>query len=168
MTSFTLNDGDEYEPSAEQIANLKRAYPAADVELQLAAIKLWCDANPKQRKTRRGAQAFMNAWFARVQNDSGRYGKPAETRQRVETSPQEYRHQAAGVEVMRAVLADEVVVPSGGDYEINLTKLAVEIRRRQEALRGERWLTDRSVRSACFGTMYVAICDYFKTGKVSA
>ena len=161
MTTFTLNDGSEFEPSEEQIANMKRAYPAAEVEQQLVAIKLWCESHPSQRKTRRGAQAFMNAWFARVQNESGRFGKVPEIKQRVETSADEYRHQAGAIEAMRATIAG-VGWMGASDYKINLLRLAREIHRRQTALLDVRWHTERGVQSACYGTMAVAVSDWFR------
>ena len=71
VASFTLNDKTRYEVTAEELEYYKRLYPAVDVEQELRKIEGWCDANPKNRKTRAGARKFLNSWLARTQDSGG-------------------------------------------------------------------------------------------------
>lgn len=47
------------------------AYPGVDVIRQLAAMRQWCLANPRKRKTRRGVLSFCNAWLMKEQDKAG-------------------------------------------------------------------------------------------------
>jgi hypothetical protein len=64
-----LNDGSEFGVSKEFLAELEQAYPRVDGAQTLKEIRVWCIANPANRKTRKGAARFINRWFERVQND---------------------------------------------------------------------------------------------------
>lgn len=44
------------------------AYPGVDVIRQLAAMRQWCIANPRKRKTKRGVLAFCNSWLTKEQD----------------------------------------------------------------------------------------------------
>jgi len=44
------------------------AYPGVDVIRQLAAMRQWCIANPRKRKTKRGVLAFCNFWLTKEQD----------------------------------------------------------------------------------------------------
>ncbi|MYM21934.1 hypothetical protein GTP46_04620 [Duganella sp. FT135W] len=46
------------------------AYPGVDLIRQLAAMRQWCVANPRKRKTKRGVLAFCNSWLAKEQDRS--------------------------------------------------------------------------------------------------
>lgn len=65
---FPLADGSEYAVSKELLATLEAAYPAVDGPATLKEIRAWCVTNPRKRKTARGAPAFLNRWFEKVQN----------------------------------------------------------------------------------------------------
>lgn len=47
------------------------AYPGVDVVRQLAAMRQWCIANPRKRKTRRGVLSFCNSWLMKEQDKAG-------------------------------------------------------------------------------------------------
>lgn len=47
------------------------AYPGVDVIRQLAAMRQWCIANPRKRKTARGVMAFCNGWLMKEQDKAG-------------------------------------------------------------------------------------------------
>lgn len=68
VASFLLNDGTEFEVTQEVFNTLANTYPAVDTMQQLKQIAAWSFANPKYRKTRKGALRFVNAWFARQQD----------------------------------------------------------------------------------------------------
>jgi sucrose-6-phosphate hydrolase SacC (GH32 family) len=70
VISFLLNDGSEFGLSQRQLDEFQQLYPAIDVAQQAKAIKAWCIANSKNRKTRGGAMKFVNAWFSRAQNQA--------------------------------------------------------------------------------------------------
>ena len=46
----------------------QQLYPGIDVMQELRKIVGWCDANPKNRKTRTGAKRFVNGWLSRAQD----------------------------------------------------------------------------------------------------
>ena len=66
-----LNDGSSYTPSPEQVDKWKELYPSVDVDGEIRAMAGWADANPKKRKTKRGAPSFANSWLARAQDKGG-------------------------------------------------------------------------------------------------
>ena len=61
-----LNDGTYYEPDDEYLIQLQRAYSTVDVFAELNAMAMWCDANPKKRKTERGIKKFITSWLKRA------------------------------------------------------------------------------------------------------
>lgn len=66
--SFVLNDGSMYDITENDVVVYQQLYPGIDVMQNLRKIVGWCDANPKNRKTRAGAKRFVNAWLAREQD----------------------------------------------------------------------------------------------------
>ena len=61
-----LNDGTYYEPDDEYLIQLQQAYSTVDVFTELNAMAMWCDANPKKRKTPRGIKQFITSWLKRA------------------------------------------------------------------------------------------------------
>ena len=57
----------------DKISKWQQAFPGVDVELELRRMITWCDANPKKKKTRRGADKFINGWLERAQNRGSNY-----------------------------------------------------------------------------------------------
>lgn len=45
-------------------------YPAVDIRQELRTMKGWLLGSPQRRKTKTGIGRFINAWFARAQNDA--------------------------------------------------------------------------------------------------
>lgn len=71
-----LNDGTFFPITEENISAWEKLYPAVHVQQEIRKMIGWCEANPKKRKTKRGAAAFINSWLAREQDKGGgRYGK---------------------------------------------------------------------------------------------
>ena len=66
--TFLLNDKTEYEVAECRVKEYAELYPAVNVEQELRKIKAWCIANPKKRKTRGGAEKFINSWLSREQD----------------------------------------------------------------------------------------------------
>jgi len=59
--------------SAQQRATWAAAYPAVDIDAELARAAAWCiTAGPKGHKTR--PSRFLTSWLARAQDDAGRRG----------------------------------------------------------------------------------------------
>ena len=73
--SFVLNDGSMYNVTENDVAQYQQLYPGIDCMQEIRKIVGWCDANPKNRKTRSGAKRFVNSWLSRAQ-DSARPTKP--------------------------------------------------------------------------------------------
>lgn len=70
-----LIDGTEFGVTEEMLDSYKKLYPAIDVEQEVRSMIGWCDANPKNRKTRGGAKKFINSWLSRSQNRAPRQQK---------------------------------------------------------------------------------------------
>lgn len=68
VISFPLNDGSMYDVTENDVAYYQQLYPAIDCMAELRKLTGWCDANPRNRKTRRGAKSFLNKWLARAQD----------------------------------------------------------------------------------------------------
>lgn len=71
------------------------AYPGVDVIRQLAAMRQWCIANPRKRKTTRGVLAFCNSWLMKEQDKAGSRlpvigGKPQKGQQHGNFGKQDY------------------------------------------------------------------------------
>jgi hypothetical protein len=71
MPAMTLNTGEVWEPTQEQVIKWKSLYQAIDVDAELNAMVGWLDANPKKRKTSRGIATFCNSWLKRAQDKGG-------------------------------------------------------------------------------------------------
>ena len=67
VISFALKDGTMYDVSENDVDKFQQLYPSIDVMQELRAIVGWCDANPRDRKTRSGAKRFLNGWMNRAQ-----------------------------------------------------------------------------------------------------
>jgi hypothetical protein len=70
--AIPLNDGSEWEVPAGDMAEWIKAFPAADVEQELRAMRAWALANPAKRKTSRGVAAFAVRWLGKAQDTPGR------------------------------------------------------------------------------------------------
>lgn len=68
VAHIPLVDGSEFGVTAEALSEFEKAYPAVDCKQTLQEIRVWCVANPANRKTRKGALRFVNSWLSREQN----------------------------------------------------------------------------------------------------
>lgn len=71
LVDIPLNDGSEHPVTEDDVAEWAALYPAVDVLQELRAMRGWCLANPRQRKTRSGVARFINTWLAKEQNKGG-------------------------------------------------------------------------------------------------
>jgi hypothetical protein len=69
-----LVDGSEFDVMQAAIAEWSEAYPAVDVVQKLREMRTWCNANPSNRKTARGINAFIVRWLAKEQDKGGSRG----------------------------------------------------------------------------------------------
>ena len=67
-----LIDGTIYQISQDKVDNWQQVYQAVDVENELGKMKCWLEANPKNRKTRKGIDRFIVAWLNRSQDKAPR------------------------------------------------------------------------------------------------
>lgn len=74
IITLALNTGEEYPITQSYIIELSKLYPAVDIMQELRAMKGWCDANPRKRKTSAGIKRFINSWISKVQNRGGTPG----------------------------------------------------------------------------------------------
>ncbi|WP_244427835.1 hypothetical protein [Sinorhizobium fredii] len=57
--------------TAAEAAEWAEAFPAVNVHQQLASMRAWLNANPKNRKTRAGMKRFVVSWLSRDQDRGG-------------------------------------------------------------------------------------------------
>lgn len=76
VITLTLNDGSEYPIYDTQVQQWGELYPAVDVMQQLRAMRGWLDANPQNRKTKKGILRFVNAWLGKKQDRAQTVTKP--------------------------------------------------------------------------------------------
>ena len=68
MIEMPLIGTDEFPITQAMVDEWQKLYPAVDVMQQLRAMRGWCDANPKNKKTKSGVKRFINGWLNREQN----------------------------------------------------------------------------------------------------
>ena len=76
VVCLPLVDGSEYPVTQIMVDEWALAYPAVDVVQQLREMRVWSNANPANRKTARGVNAFVVRWLGKEQ-DSGKGGRRA-------------------------------------------------------------------------------------------
>ncbi|MDP9630060.1 UNVERIFIED_ORG: uncharacterized protein YdaU (DUF1376 family) [Ensifer adhaerens] len=64
-------NGDMVPVSEADVAEWSEAFPAVQVRQQLAAMRSWLNANPKNRKTSKGMKRFVVSWLSRDQDRGG-------------------------------------------------------------------------------------------------
>lgn len=69
-----LVDGTFYNVPNDKIENWSKAFPAVDVDHELRKMLTWLDSNPKNQKTSRGVNRFINGWLSRTQDRGGSAG----------------------------------------------------------------------------------------------
>jgi hypothetical protein len=74
VVQIPLVDGTDFDVTEAHVAEWATAYPAVKVVQQLREMRAWCIANPTNRKTRRGVQAFVVKWLSKEQNIAPRLG----------------------------------------------------------------------------------------------
>lgn len=65
VIELPLNDGSQFEITAEHLREFSGLYPAISVEQSLRDMRGWCIGNPKNRKTRAGILRFVTTWLSR-------------------------------------------------------------------------------------------------------
>lgn len=68
--NLPLIDGSFYPVMPEEVEKYCGLYPAVDTDQEFRKMIGWLDANPKNRKTQRGIQKFVNGWLARSQDSA--------------------------------------------------------------------------------------------------
>ena len=83
-----LIDGTLYQISEDKVKEWQQVYQAIDVKNELEKMKCWLNANPKNRKTRKGVERFIVAWLNRSQDKAPRIvtSKPINEIQNSETA----------------------------------------------------------------------------------
>lgn len=71
VLTMPLVDKTEYEIFQADINEWAETYPAVDVLQQLREMRSWCNANPKNMKTRNGVRRFINGWLSKEQDRGG-------------------------------------------------------------------------------------------------
>lgn len=63
--------GEDWLPDDDKVAAWQQAYKNIDVFTEMDAMACWLDANPQNRKTKRGMNRFVNAWLSRADKQGG-------------------------------------------------------------------------------------------------
>lgn len=72
VLTLPLVDGSEHPVTQHAVDDWRKAYPAVDVVQALHQMRAWCIANPTNRKTARGINAFVVRWLAKSQDRAPR------------------------------------------------------------------------------------------------
>ncbi len=62
-----LRDGTMFAVYESHYSELARAYPDVNVHAELAAMRVWCNDNPRRRKSPGGIRRFIAGWLKREQ-----------------------------------------------------------------------------------------------------
>lgn len=76
--TIPLIGGIEHPVTTEQLSEWASAYPAVDVMQELREMRTWSLANPAQRKTPKGVNAFVVRWLGKEQDKGGRSRQSSE------------------------------------------------------------------------------------------
>ena len=68
VEAIPLNDGSEWTPTEQELAEYERLYPAVDVKQEFRNMRGWSNGNPTKKKTRSGVRRFVTNWLAKEQN----------------------------------------------------------------------------------------------------
>jgi len=83
--SLPLTGNQVWDVTKDYVAELRELYQAVDVEVQIRKMKGWLDANPRNRKTKKGIKRFITNWLSREQDKAPRViqdSRPAQSRNR--------------------------------------------------------------------------------------
>lgn len=73
--NLILIDGNYYPVMVDEVEKYRELYPAVDTDQEFRKMIGWLDTHPKNRKTPKGIQKFINGWLSRAQ-DSARPAAP--------------------------------------------------------------------------------------------
>lgn len=79
VLTLPLVDGTEHPVTQPMVDEWRKAYPAVDVVQALHQMRAWCVANPTNRKTARGINAFVVRWLAKSQDKAPRAAPAQQT-----------------------------------------------------------------------------------------
>ncbi|MDW9415169.1 DUF1376 domain-containing protein [Sinorhizobium meliloti] len=85
-------NGDMVPITEADLADWSEAFPAVNVRQQLAAMRSWLNANPKNRKTSKGMKRFVVSWLTRDQDRGGGRQHPQAQSPPRPQSPSMQRH----------------------------------------------------------------------------
>lgn len=71
VVSIPLVDGSEFAVTEAMVAEWRPAFPAVDIPQQLAQMRVWCNSNRTNRKTRSGVERFITRWLGKEQDRGG-------------------------------------------------------------------------------------------------
>lgn len=83
VIKLSLNDGTEHDIYQEDVSEWMGLYPAVDIIQELRKMKGWLDANPKNRKTKRGIKRFINGWLSKEQDRAKKVQQPVPARTQI-------------------------------------------------------------------------------------
>ena len=73
IANLPLVTSGEFHPiTKDDVQKYRELYPGIDVMQEIRKMIGWCDANPKNRKTKSGVKRFINSWLSRAQDRAPR------------------------------------------------------------------------------------------------
>lgn len=67
-----VTSGEFHTITKNDVQKYRELYPGIDVMQEIRKMIGWCDANPKNRKTKTGVKRFINSWLSRAQDRAPR------------------------------------------------------------------------------------------------
>ena len=71
-----VKTGEFHSITKSDVQKYRDLYPGIDVMQEIRKMIGWCDANPKNRKTKAGVKRFINNWLSRAQDRAPRQPVP--------------------------------------------------------------------------------------------
>jgi hypothetical protein len=138
-------DGSEFPITKDQIAEWQQAYPAVDVLQQLREMRVWCTANPKNRKTPTGVLRFVITWLAREQDKAPvrpEYSAEPPKKPKIQTK-----------RVWDGAPSDDQLKPDGGLWESIKAKLSETVNRHSY----DTWLKPTRTHGLAGRVLYIRV-----------
>lgn len=107
--NLILIDGNYHPVMPDEVEKYRELYPAVDTDKEFRKMIGWLDANPKNRKTSRGIQKFINGWLSRAQDSA----RPAAAQKK----PNQFHNFEQRDTDYNSIVMDQVRGWIGGEHE---------------------------------------------------
>lgn len=105
IVKLPLIDKTEFDITQSMIDDWQKVYAAIDVKFECERMRLWLEANPLNKKTRRGIARFINTWLSRSQDRAPKVDSQNQIKEQ-KKAPEEGKENEADVKELIDLLND--------------------------------------------------------------